>query len=93
MDETFSGTSPKEGEEASYAFAERLGSFDNSLCILATHFHKLIDLEANPNKKYKNMHVDVTRNQDQSLTFSYKLKDGSSKMNIAMDILTEQGIL
>lgn len=93
MDETFSGTSPKEGEEASYAFAQRLGTFDNSLCILATHFHKLIDLEANENKKYKNMHVDVIRNQDQSLTFSYKLKDGSSKMNIAMDILSEQGIL
>lgn len=92
MDETFSGTSPKEGEEASFKFAQTLGNFENSICILATHYHKLIDLEKETNN-FANMHVEVIRNNDNSLTFTYKIKDGPSRMNIAMDILSEQGII
>lgn len=91
MDEVFSGTSPKEGEEAAYMFAEQLGKFPNSMLLLATHFPKLTELET-ATSVFKNYQVKVIRESNGSLTRPYKLEAGKSFINVAMDLLKEEGI-
>jgi hypothetical protein len=91
MDEVFSGTSPKEGEEAAYLFAKELGLFQNSLCCIATHFPKLTDLE-NENAPFKNYQVTVKKAEDGSWIRPFKLEEGKSTINIAFDLLKEEGI-
>ncbi len=73
MDEVFSGTSPQEGAHAAYKFSEQLGSFGNSITIVATHYPELIDLEQNTQGNYKNYHVEIIRNEDGSLKRTFKL--------------------
>ena len=93
MDEVFSGTSPKEGEEAAYLFAKQLTNFANSTTIIATHFAKLTNLPADTKNGYHNYHVEVTRNDDGTLNRTFLLKEGPSFMNVAMDILAQEGVL
>ena len=90
MDEVFSGTSPKEGEEAAYLFTERLGCFDNSMCSVATHFPKLPDLEQE--SSFKNYQVTIFRAEDGSLIRPFKLEEGKSTMNVALDLLQQEGV-
>ncbi len=93
IDEAFSGTSPQEGEFASYKFAEQLADFSNGITLIATHYHKLIDLEQEKPGSFKNYHVEVVRNEDGSLQRTFKLLPEPSRMNIALDILKEEGVL
>ena len=93
IDEAFSGTSPQEGEYASYKFAEKLGDFNNGMTLIATHYPKLIDLEQEKPDAYKNYHVEVIREEDGSLNRTFKLLPEPSRMNIALDILAEEGVL
>ncbi len=93
IDEAFSGTSPQEGEYASYKFAEQLGDFNNGITLIATHYPKLIDLEQEKSGTYKNYHVEVIRREDGSLNRTFKLLAEPSRMNIALDILAEEGVL
>ncbi|MGE0207116.1 MAG: hypothetical protein AB7R69_04700, partial [Candidatus Babeliales bacterium] len=90
MDEVFSGTSPKEGEEAAYKFAEQLGNYTNSICSIATHFPSLTKLEEQ--SAFKNYQVTVTKNTDGSWRRPFKLQEGASSLNIALDLLQEEGI-
>ena len=90
MDEVFSRTSPKEGEDAAYKFAQQLGTYANSMCSIATHFPKLTDLEQE--SQYKNYQVTVSKNPDGSWNRPFKLETGKSTINIAMDLLEEEGI-
>lgn len=91
MDEIFSGTSPKEGEQAAYLFAKELSLFKNSLCSIATHFPKLTELE-NENAPFKNYQVTVKKAEDGSWIRPFKLEEGKSTINIAFDLLKEEGI-
>lgn len=93
IDEAFSGTSPQEGEFASYKFADQLADFPNGITLIATHYHKLIDLEQEKLGSFKNYHVEVIRNEDGSLQRTFKLLPEPSRMNIALDILKEEGVL
>ncbi len=90
MDEMFSGTSPKEGEAATYAVAEDLGSHTNSILLLATHFPKIKELEAT-DKNFKNYQVRVVYNEDGSFSYPYKLTEGAADQTVAIDILKDQG--
>lgn len=90
MDEVFSGTSPKEGEEAAYMFAKELGIMQNSICTIATHFPKLTELE--DMKKFKNYQVKVWKDENNNWVRPFKLEAGRSTLNIAMDLLEEAGI-
>ncbi len=93
MDEAFNSTSPQEGEYVAYKFAEKLGNFNNGMTIIATHYPKLIDLEQEKSDTYKNYHVEVIREEDGSLNRTFKLLPEASRMNIALDILAEEGVL
>lgn len=92
MDEVFSGTSPKEGEEAAYRFMEEIGAFNNSMVILATHFPLITELPDKQPHAFKNYRVAVTKDANGKIVRHYKLEDGKTFMNIAMDLLKEEGI-
>lgn len=91
MDEIFSGTSPKEAEEGAYEFSSKLGEFNNSLCLVATHFPKLTALENS--SSYKNYRVAVRYNEDGALVLPFKLEEGINTVNIAIDLLKEENVL
>ncbi|MDP3889062.1 MAG: hypothetical protein Q8Q25_00775 [bacterium] len=93
MDEVFSGTSPKEGEEAAYLFCKQLGEQLNSATIIATHFKKLAELPEDTHGNYTNQHVEVIKHDDGTIERTFLLKAGPSFLNIAMDLLLEEGVL
>jgi DNA mismatch repair protein MutS len=93
MDEVFSGTSPKEGEEAAYTFSKRLAEFSNSSTIIATHFKQLTELPNDTNGSFSNHHVEIIRHNDGRIERTFRLKQGPSFVNIALDILKEEGVL
>ena len=90
MDEMFSGTSPKEGESASYAVAESLGKNTNSILLLATHFPELKNLES-ATRNFKNYQVRVVRHLNGIFSYPFKLQEGAADQNVAIDILKQQG--
>lgn len=90
MDEIFSGTSPKEGEAASYAVAHELGSRKNSMLMLATHFPKLKELEKITGN-FKNYQVRVIRHDNGTFSYPFKLEFGAADQNVAIEILQQQG--
>lgn len=90
IDEVFSGTSPKEGEEAALMFAQELGAISNSICTIATHFPRLTDELSDAH--YKNYKVTVYKDAEDKWMRPYKLEEGKSLLNIAMDLLREEGI-
>jgi hypothetical protein len=90
IDEVFSGTSPKEGEEAALKFAQELGVMEKSLCTIATHFPRLTEeLSADYFKNYK---VTVYKGSNGKWVRPFTLEEGKSLLNIAMDLLKEEGI-
>ncbi len=93
MDELFTGTSAHEGEEAAYIYAKKLKDFNNSITIIATHFDKLKDLEKTTKGRYINLQVEAIREEDNTITRTFKMKSGFSTMNIAFDILAEAGVI
>jgi DNA mismatch repair protein MutS len=90
MDEMFSGTSPKEGEAASYAVAKKFGELPNNILLLATHFPKLTQLE-NATNNFKNYKVCVTFDDQGNIVYPYKLEAGIADQNVAINILKEEG--
>ncbi len=90
MDEIFSGTSPKEGEAASYAVAHELGSRKNSMLMLATHFPKLKELEK-VTGNFKNYQVRVIRHDNGTFSYPFALEFGAADQNVAIEILQQQG--
>jgi len=92
IDEVFTGTSPVEGEAAALRFAKRLGLYTNNTSIIATHYPKMVDLEVETSGTYRNNHVEILRNEDESLNRTFKLKSGPSFFNVAFDILEEEGL-
>ncbi|MCK4265393.1 hypothetical protein KAW80_03475 [Candidatus Babeliales bacterium] len=93
MDEMFSGTSPKEGEAASYTVSKSLSKNDNSMCLIATHFPKMTDLEKDTGGRFENYKVKVIKNSDASLSYPYKLEKGITDQHIAFDILANEGVI
>lgn len=92
IDEVFTGTSPQEGEVAAMRFAKHLSSYTNNTSIIATHYPKMVDLETETNGTFHNHHVEILRNDDNSLNRTFKLKNGPSFFNVAFDILEEEGL-
>ncbi len=91
FDEMFKGTTPIEGTAAAYGVAKHLGRFDNCINLVATHFEKLTDLEVDAGT-FDNYKVMVTKNEDGSIGYPYKLFKGISDQHVALDILANQGI-
>lgn len=92
LDEIFTGTRADFAEKASYEFAQKLGNFPNSICIIATHFPKLTELEQNSLFiNYQAAPAVVDR--DGTLNYPYLIIPGISEQNVADIILKNKGIL
>ena len=91
MDEIFTGTNPKEGTAGAYAVAKSVSKYLQSICIVATHFKKLTDLEADTNGRFKNYKVYVNRFDTGDIHYPYKVVPGISDQAIALLLLEKQG--
>jgi DNA mismatch repair protein MutS len=91
MDEIFKSTNPQEGEAGAYAVAKNMATAENSICIIATHYKRLTELEQATNGVVKNYKVTVIKNPDGSFTYPYKLEEGFSTQQIALDLLSNAG--
>lgn len=90
FDEIFNGTSPIEGSAAAYSVAKHLGSFENSICMIATHFNLLTRLEADSNS-FTNYKVYVIKKDGGQIDYPYKIERGISDQNVVFDILKNEG--
>lgn len=89
MDEMFSSTNPEEGQAAAYAIAKSLTRIPNCMCLLATHFKKLSELEKDTNGYFKNYKVYVEELPDGKLKCPYKIVPGISNQSIAILMLKQ----
>lgn len=90
MDEMFSSTNPEEGQSAAYAIAKSLVKVPNCMCLLATHFKKLTELEADTNGYFKNYKVYVEELSDGKYHCPYKIVPGISNQSIAISMLKDE---
>lgn len=90
LDEVFCGTSPKEGEAASYSLAHKLGAITTNISLIATHFPLMTTLEENTHN-YNNYQVRVEYQEDGSFIYPYKLQRGIADQNVAFDMLNAEG--
>lgn len=93
IDEMFRGTGPQHAEVLSYKYAKRLAKYPNAIVIESTHYPKMVNLEQETNGVYKNHKMDIIKEDDGSLTRPYKVEEGYTLVNIAEDILKEEGLL
>ena len=87
MDEIFVSTNYYEGISGAYAISEKMGRFDNSMCIISTHFPTLSKF-CQKKGHYTNYHFGI---DEKTNTKSYKIIKGSSKQHIALKMLKEKG--
>ena len=86
----FSGTNPIEGEAAGCAVGMALAKMQNCITMIASHYPKMTQLEENSNGVFKNYKVTVTRNEDKSLSYPFKIEAGKTNQTIAIDILENE---
>lgn len=86
MDEIFVSTNYQEGVSGAYAISKKMASFDNSLCIVSTHFPILCKVFDNTHK-FKNYYFSIEKNNKKT----YKIKEGFSKQHIALELLNRKG--
>lgn len=91
IDEMFNGTSPKEAMACAYSVAKHLGSFENTINIIATHYHELTKLPKFSNM-FENYKVSVAFIAEGHITYPYTLQKGISDQHVAIDILKEEGL-
>lgn len=90
VDELFIGTNPEEGITSSYSMCEHFEKCKNNLLIVSTHYHKLTKLQNRFPECIKNKATYVIR-KDGKLYTPFKIIDGVSKQNIAIELLTRKG--
>ena len=91
MDEIFTGTNPKEGTAGAYGVAKSVSKYIQSICVVATHFQKLTDLEVDTNGRFKNYKVYVNKFDTGDIHYPYKIVPGISDQAIALLLLKQQG--
>ena len=89
MDEIFSSTNPEEGIAGGYAIGEALGEFKNSISCITTHYSYITNLENTSD--YANYKIPITRDEDDSIIYPYKLIKGISDQYIALELLKQKG--
>ena len=90
MDELFTGTNPEEGIAGSYSLCEHISKCKNNLLIISTHFNRLTKLKDKYPKDFVNKKTYVIKENRQLIT-PFKVVDGVSKQNIALELLAMKG--
>jgi len=90
MDEPMHSTPPIEGISTAFAVCEKIGTNSNIDLLITTHFFKLTSLEKTYPNHFINLSVNAIQNYDNTFTFPYKIKKGSSKQCIAIELLDKK---
>ena len=90
MDEPMHSTPPIEGISTAFAVCEKIGTNPNIDLLITTHFFKLTTLEEIYPDNFINLSVNAIHNIDKTFTFPYKIKKGSSKQCIAIELLDKK---
>lgn len=85
LDELFNSTNIIEGLSGSYSICKKLCDTNTNITLLTTHYNYLNKLEKNTNK-FKNYKMESKQN-DNMISFPYKIKEGYSKQYIALELL------
>jgi hypothetical protein len=88
FDELYSGTNPDEATKTGYAFLKYLTKYKNVDFILTTHYHKIC-LKFKKHENIQNYQMNVVQDENENLTYTYKLKRGISKIQGAIKILEQ----
>lgn len=88
FDELFSGTNPAEATKSAYAFLKYISEFDNVDFILTTHYTTICK-KLRKSKKVQNYKMDVSFDEQNKITYTYKMKKGISKVQGALLILED----
>lgn len=91
MDEIFCGTAPKEGEAVGCGVEKHLGAFPHSISLLATHYPRITELGDQEPATFKNYKVTARKLPDGAIEYPYKIVEGKTTQNIAIDILQNEG--
>lgn len=88
FDELFSGTNPAEATKSAYAFLKYIAEFDNVDFILTTHYTTICK-KLGKSKKVQNYKMDVEFDEQNKISYTYKIKKGISKVQGALLILED----
>ncbi len=91
LDEIFSSTNYVEGFSGAYSILKKMASFKNTLSITTTHYTDLEILEKNTKGRIVNYKFDVDYDENKNIIFNYKLKRGTSRQYIALELLEKNG--
>lgn len=87
FDELYSGTNPYEAISSATSYLKYINKFDNVSFILTTHFMKICNL-LKKDSKVENCHMKTTQQND-TLTYFYKMILGVSKIRGGISILRQ----
>lgn len=90
FDELYSGTNPIEAAQAGYAFLKYLTEFKHVDFVLTTHYLNLCK-RFKKDDRVRNYKMDVLENDDGTLTYTYRMKPGVSKVQGAIRVLESMG--
>lgn len=79
MDEVFKGTMEEEGSRRLYKFSKEIAEVPQNLCVIATHFKKPAEVEAETEGKFTNYHVGLIEQLDGSFARTFKIIKGSNE--------------
>jgi DNA mismatch repair protein MutS len=91
FDEVFNGASYIEGTAAAFAVARHLSITPGCICLVATHFPMMTELEQETTT-FTNYKVSVEQTRSGGIVYPFKLEPGISHQNIALQILENEGI-
>lgn len=86
FDELYSGTNPIEATKSAYAFLLYLSGFKNVDFILTTHYTSICK-KITEKHKMRNYKMNVKRDEDGKLLYTYKIKEGICRIKGAFEIL------
>jgi DNA mismatch repair protein MutS len=91
MDEIFTGTNQEEGAAGAFGIAKCLATLPHSMCLVATHYKQLTELEKATDGVFKNFKVSVIIHPDGKITPTYVLDAGIADQKIALQLLQNAG--
>ena len=90
MDEIFQSTNPIEGISGGYAVLKQILRYKKHLALITTHYTAITKFKKTlPIKNFK--FEAVVNENENTIDYDYKIKDGISKQYIALDILKKEG--
>lgn len=91
LDEPMHSTPPIEGAATAMAVVRHLAAMEGIRVFVTTHYHTMIELETEDPSRFINVCMEAIPTHDPSFHFPYRLRKGSSRQCIAIDLLQAKG--